>query len=80
MSNTRNRAGAAARGQSKQAERSNHSTRRTTEPEDYRVSFTWADSADVSDREIEVIELYLGDALDRLLSLGRRAKARGPPD
>ncbi len=80
MSNSRNRARAAARERTERAEPSNRSTRSIAGPEDYRVSLTWTDPDHVTDRELEVIELYLGDAVDRLLGLGRRPKARGPPD
>jgi len=80
MSNSRNRAGAAARGHAERAEQPSHSTLSTGSPEDYQVSLTWTDSAHATDRELEVIELYLGDAIDGLLGCGRRPKARGPPD
>lgn len=48
--------------------------------EDYSVSLTWLDLSHVSDRELEVIELYLGHQIDPLLEPTRRPKARGPPD
>jgi hypothetical protein len=49
------------------------------EAERYGLSTTWIDPIPVSGREIEIIELYLGEAIDRLLGLTRRPQVRGPP-
>ena len=46
----------------------------------YTVSTTWIDPVAVTDRELEVIELYHGHEIDRLLGRARRPKARGPPE
>ncbi len=46
---------------------------------DYRLSSTWIDPIQVTDRELEIIELYLGREIDQLLGLTRRPQARGPP-
>lgn len=68
-----------ARCRHEDAEQTRCSTVGTTS-EDYSVSLTWLDLSHVSDRELEVIELYLGHQIDRLLEPTRRPKARGPPD
>jgi len=60
-----------------QANGSRHSAPRD---DDYVVSLSSINSSQVSDREVEVIELYLGHEIDRLLGPLRRPKARGPPD
>jgi hypothetical protein len=49
------------------------------EADGYQLSTTWIDRIPVTYREIEIIELYLGEAIDRLLGLKRRPQARGPP-
>ena len=77
MSNPRSRR-ATARSRTKPIAQRDHSTLRAAAHGDYRVSSTWNDSISVSDRELEVIELYLGEAIDRLLA--HRPRARGPPD
>ncbi|HBF54007.1 MAG TPA: hypothetical protein DEA80_07860 [Afipia sp.] len=80
MSNFRNRAGAEARKRAEQAQQPSRSTKNRTSSDDSRVSSTWTGQVRVTDRELEVLELYLGEALDRLFGLAGRPKARGPPD
>lgn len=53
--------------------------KRGNEPDTLTVSSTWLAPVAVNDRELEILELYLGDALDALLSNARRPRARGPP-
>ena len=55
-------------------------TRSVTTADGYTVTTTWIDPVEVSERELEVIELYLGHEIDRLLGRARRPKARGPPE
>jgi hypothetical protein len=79
MSDRRNKPRARARPRPDQTERANSNTQRVTAAEDYTVSSTWTNPIHVTDRELEAIELYLGDAIDRLLGLSRRPRSRGPP-
>jgi hypothetical protein len=78
MSNLRNR-GMPSRKLANQAEQQNLRAHSTAKTEGYEVSSTWTNTVRVTDREVGVIDLYLGDAIDRLLGLERRPKARGPP-
>jgi hypothetical protein len=77
MSNTRDRTKAAKRNPATQFKQPTGRSQGGTATTDYRVSLIWTDQIHVSDRELEVIELHLGDAVDQLLK--RRPKARGPP-
>jgi hypothetical protein len=79
MSDFRNRTRASAPRHVDQAEQIDRSAKSGATPDDYRVSSTWTGQILVTDRELETIELYLGEALDQLLSLARHPKARGPP-
>jgi len=58
----------------------NKPARAAAEIEAYPISTILTSPIDVTDREIEVIELYLAHEIDRLLLLPPRPKARGPPD
>lgn len=58
----------------------NKPARTAADVEAYQTSTILTSPIDVTDRELEVIELYLGQEIDRLLLLARRPKARGPPD
>jgi hypothetical protein len=56
----------------------------TADINELTVTSNWSGSVPVSDRELSVIELYLADAIDRLIGVkgqaGKTAKnARGPP-
>ena len=70
----------ATRSRPEQSEQANRTTRSVTSAEDYSVSLISFDPVQVSDRELEAIELYLGREIDRLLGPVRRPKARGPPN
>jgi len=58
----------------------NKPARAAADIEAYPISTILTSPIDVTDREIEIIELYLGHEIDRLLLLAPRPKARGPPD
>lgn len=61
-------------------ERRNGSKKSAQRDDSYRVSLISIDLNRVSDQELETIELYLGQEIDRLLGRARGPKARGPPD
>lgn len=77
MSNRPNTA--TARTRSEQAKRTKRQAQGAAATDGCRLSSTWIDPIQVTERELEVIELYLGEALDRLLGLAHRPQARGPP-
>lgn len=79
MSNFRNKPKASTRRRAEQAEQTLRGTNSEARSDGYRVSSTWTGQVGVTDRELEVLELYLGEELDRLLSLRRGPRARGPP-
>ena len=54
--------------------------RPVTTVDGYTIATTWIDPVEVTERELEIIELYLGNEIDRLLGRAHRPKARGPPD
>jgi hypothetical protein len=68
-----------ARRQRANAAQGNDCPRPVTTADGYAVSTTWIGPVAVTDRELEVIELYLGHEIDRLLGRAR-PKARGPPE
>ena len=78
MSNPRNRR-SSPRSRANQSEQQNLRTQSITRSKHSEVWSTWTDTIYVTDREVEVVELYLGNAIDQLLGLERRPKARGPP-
>ncbi|MGY3355073.1 hypothetical protein ACVWZK_001736 [Bradyrhizobium sp. GM0.4] len=68
-----------ARGRCEQAEQTNGSTSSSPRDGNYDVSLISINPKEVSDQEIETIELYLGREIDGLLGRARGPKARGPP-
>lgn len=79
MSDRQNTSRASVQTSPEQAEQLGNGRQDATKPKTYAVSSTWSNPLPVSDRELEVLELYLADALDSLLSTARRPRARGPP-
>jgi hypothetical protein len=80
MSHHHGRSRADARGRRANAAQADDRVRPVTTADGYTISTTWIDPVEIADQELEVIELYLGREIDRLLGRAQRPKARGPPD